>query len=163
MAASRKSASSKKALAKADKALIKRQGQELTAHYDKTALKFYGRVRAAHTDDLAKAGELIHYITEVQATIVNCTAHLGVSGEKTESLKVQFSKEEEAQLQVALEADQVMRADNQETVKYKGCFICPRTDHSTSNCPQKDRCQCKFAQRDWKPQSRALTTVGLMC
>ena len=48
-----------------------------------------------------------------------------------------------------------MGADNKETVKFKGCFICLRTDHSTSNCPQKDRCQCKFAQRDWKPPSRA--------
>ena len=56
----KKSASSKKVLAKADKALIKRQGQEHIAHYDQTAFKFHGRVGAAHTDDLAKAGELIH-------------------------------------------------------------------------------------------------------
>ena len=30
-----------------------------------------------------------------------------------------------------------MRADNQETVKFKGCFICQRTDHFTSDCPRR--------------------------
>ena len=101
-AASKKS---RKTIAKADKAMIRKQGQELINYYDKTAAQFYGKVRAAHTDDLAKAGELIHGISEMRDTIVNCIAHAGVNGEKTESLQVRFARAEGVALQACQQLD----------------------------------------------------------
>ena len=113
----------------------------------------------------------------MRATIVNCTAHLGVSGEKTESLQVRFSKAEGIALQACQTLDprikvldhmynrppntsdeeaENKRVEEEEEAQHREVWLL------WSNCPQKDRYQCTFAQRNWKPPSRALTTVGSM-